>query len=84
MHIAVLNAQPITGLTKMKKQENKNQKPDNNNSIANNFIILIFSIISLFFESIKIIISLFKKGILKKEILSQKTDLGFDLIIKRK
>ena len=68
----------------MKKQENKNPKLNNNNSIANNFIILIFSIISLFFESIIIIISLFKKGILKKEILSQRTDLGFDLIIKKK
>ena len=72
-----LNAQPISDLTKMKKQENKN-------SISNNFIILIFSIISLFFESIIIIISLFKRGIVKKEILSKKTDLGFDLIIKRK
>ena len=61
----------------MKKQENKN-------SFTNNFIILIFSIISLFVESIIIIFSLFKKGILKKEILSEKTDLGFDLIIKRK
>ena len=68
----------------MKKQENKDQKPNNKNSITNNFIILIFSIISLFFESIIIIISLFKKGFVKKEILSKKTDLGFDLIIKRK
>ena len=68
----------------MKKQENKNLKPKDKNSITNNFIILIFSIISLFFESIIIIISLFKKGIVKKEILSKKTDLGFDLIIKRK
>ena len=84
MHIAVLNAQPITGLTKMKKQENKNPKPNKKNSITNNFIILIFSIISLFVESIIIIISLFKKGIFKREILSKKTDLGFDLIIKRK
>ena len=67
----------------MNKQENKNPKP-NNNSITSNFIILIFSIISLFVESIIIIISLFKKGILKKEVLSKKTDLGFDLIIKRK
>jgi len=68
----------------MKKQENKNPKPNNKNSITNNFIILIFSIISLFLESIIIIISLFKKGIFKREILSKKTDLGFDLIIKRK
>ncbi len=68
----------------MKKQENKDLKPINKNSITNNFIIIIFSIISLFFESIIIIFSLFKKGIVKKEILSKKTDLGFDLIIKRK
>ena len=68
----------------MKKQENKNPKPSNKNGITNNFIILIFSIISLFFESLIIIVSLFKKGIVKKEILSKKTDLGFDLIIKRK
>ena len=62
----------------MKKQENKN------NSFSNNFIILMFSIISLFVESIIIIFSLFKKGFLKREILSKKTNLGFDLIIKRK
>ncbi len=68
----------------MEEQENKYPKPNKKNSITNNFIILIFSIISLFFESIIIIISLFKKGIVKKEILSKKTDLGFDLIIKRK
>jgi hypothetical protein len=79
-----LNAQPISDLTKMKKQEKKNQKLNKNNSITNKFIILMFSVISLFAESILIIISLFKKGIFKKEILSEKTDLGFDLIIKRK
>ena len=62
----------------MKKQENKNPKPINKNSITNNFIILIFSIISLFVESIIIIISLFKKGIVKKEVLSKKPDLGCD------
>ena len=84
MRIAGLNAQHITDLTKMKDQENKNTRTKNNNSITNNFIILIFSAISLFLESIIIIISLFKKGIFKREILSNKTDLGFDLIIKRK
>ena len=79
-----LNAQHITVPTKMKKLENKNLNQNNNNLIVNNFIILIFSIISLFVESIIIIISFFKKGIFKREILSNKTDLGFDLIIKRK
>ncbi len=82
MLIAGLNAQHITALTKMKNQANKAAK--HNNSITNNFIILIFSVISLFFESLIIIISLFKKGIFKREVLSKRTDLGFDLIIKRK
>ena len=68
----------------MKKREYKDSKKNNNNSITYNFIILIISTISLFVESIITIISSFKKGIFKKEILSKKTDLGFDLIIKRK
>ena len=68
----------------MKKREYKDSQKNNNNSITYNFIILIISIISLFVESIITIISSFKKGILKKEILSKKTDLGFDLIIKRR
>ena len=68
----------------MKKREYKDSKKNNNNSITYNFIILIISTISLFVESIITIISLFKQGIFKKEILSKKTDLGFDLIIKRK
>ena len=78
------NAQHITDLIKMKTIESKKPSIEEKNSITNNFIILIFSILSLFFESIIIIISLFKKGIFKKEVLSKKTNLGFDLIIKRK
>jgi len=66
----------------MKNQDKTETK--NNNSITNYCIILIFSVVSLFVESIIIIISFFKKGIFKREILSKKTDLGFDLIIKRK
>ena len=68
----------------MEKKKTKTQTINNKNSIANNFIILIFSVISIFVESIIIIISLFKKGIFKKEILSKNTGLGFDLVIKRK
>ncbi len=68
----------------MEKKKIKTQTINNKNSIANNFIILIFSVISIFVESIIIIISLFKKGIFKKEILSKNTGLGFDLVIKRK
>ena len=78
------NALPIMGHIKMKSKDSKMSKIKKDTSITNNFIILIFSILSLFFESILIIVSLFKKGILKKEVLSKKTNLGFDLIIKKK
>ena len=84
MPIAGLNAQRIMDLTKMKNQDHKNPKTKHNNSITNNFIILILSVLSLFIESIIIVISLFKKGIYKREVLSKKTNLGFDLIIKKK
>ena len=67
----------------MENKKNLINKSDN--SLTNNFIVLILSVVYLFVESLVIIIGgLFKKGILKKEILSKKTRLGFDLIIKRK
>tara|TARA_Y100001968_G_scaffold314674_1_gene340341 strand:+ start:769 stop:975 length:207 start_codon:yes stop_codon:yes gene_type:complete len=68
----------------MKRNFHKDSSREKRNSITNNFIIILFSIISLFIESIIIILGAFKKGILKKEILSKKTNLGFDLIIKSK
>tara|TARA_Y100001968_G_C19140166_1_gene611039 strand:- start:282 stop:488 length:207 start_codon:yes stop_codon:yes gene_type:complete len=68
----------------MKKENRKKASIEKNNTITNDFIILLFSILSLFFQSLIVILSLFKKGILKKEVLSKRTNLGFDLIIKRK
>jgi hypothetical protein len=68
----------------MNSKVNQNSYIKKDHSIANNSIILFFSILSLFLESIVIIMSLLKKGIFKKEILSEKTNLGFDLVIKRK
>ena len=68
----------------MKLPDSQKSSARNNKSITNNFIILLFSIIYLFIESILILVSSFKKGILKKEILSKKANLGFDIIIKRK
>ncbi len=68
----------------MKKKDSKNFPVKKESSITHNFIILLFFIITLSYESIIIILSLFRKGIFKKEILSKKTNLGFDLIIKRK
>ena len=79
-----LNAQPISDLIKMEAKNINNLSKKNNTYITSNFIILIFSIIYIFVESIIIIFSFFKNGIFKKEILSKRTDLGFDLIIKKK
>ena len=68
----------------MESKDSQETPIGKNNLIINNFIIVIFSILSIFIEAIIIIISLFKKGIFKKEALSNKSDLGFDLIIKIK
>ena len=68
----------------MKNEANPKYSREKDDSMTHNFIIMIFSLLSLFIESIIIITSFFKKGILKKEVLSKKTNLGFDLIIKRK
>ena len=53
-----------------------------NNLASNFFIILIIMSIILFLDSILILLSFFRKGILKKEVLSKETNLGFDIIIK--
>tara|TARA_B100000700_G_scaffold330518_1_gene457187 strand:- start:2676 stop:2882 length:207 start_codon:yes stop_codon:yes gene_type:complete len=68
----------------MKKAKIKQPKSKNEKSITSDFIILLLSAISLFLESIIIIIGSFKKGFLKKEVLSKDTNLGFDLIIKKR
>jgi len=68
----------------MNKKANPKYPREKYDSLTNNFIIILFSVLSLFVESIIIITSFFKKGIFKKEVLSKKTNLGFDLIIKRK
>ncbi len=78
------NAQLITGLIKMSKESSQKLITDNKNSVTSSFIILCLSIIYIFCESLIIILSIFKKGIFKKEILTKETNLGFDLIIKRK
>ena len=73
----------------MESKENKNITKNGNkfvakSNITSKTIILFISVISLFIQSILILISGLKKGFVKKEILSRKTNLGFDLIIKRK
>ena len=52
------------------------------NSLVDAFIILFLFLFIMIFESLKTLSGLFTYGILKKEILTTKSNLGFDFIIK--
>ena len=63
-------------MEKSKKAEGKNP--------AHQLIFFAFGLIILLVESVLIIASGLKKGIFKKEVLSTKSNLGFDFKIKMK
>ena len=55
-----------------------------NNSLIDNYILIILLSGILFFKAMKTLLELFSYGVLKKEILTLKSNLGFDLKIKMK
>ncbi len=61
--------------------ENKNK---NKNILVENFILFFLFIVYLFFKSLKTLSRIFTYGILKKEILTTKSNLGVDIQIKIK
>ncbi len=66
-------------LTDSKKGNNPpNREP------GSSFIIIAITILIAFFESIYILIRIIDKGITKKEVLSKKSNLGFDIEIRMK
>ena len=52
------------------------------NTLVDMIIIIFLFLVVLFFESLKTLLELFSYGILKKEILTSNSKLGFDLKIK--
>ena len=54
------------------------------NSLVDNYILFVLFIFILAFNAIKTLMQLFSYGIFKKEILTLKSNLGFDLKIKIK
>ena len=54
------------------------------NSLIDNYILLTLFLLILLFQSIKTLLELFSYGIIKKEVLTEKSNLGFDLKIKMK
>ena len=63
----------------MKNLENKNK-----NILVENLIVFFLFIVFLVFKSLKTLSRIFTYGILKKEILTSKSNLGVDIKIKIK
>ena len=61
-----------------------NLKNKKRNVLVDSIIIFLFFIFILIFESLKNLVELFTYGIFKKEILTTKSNLGFDFKIKIK
>ena len=59
-----------------------NLSNEKKSSLVDPFIIFILFLFVLIFESIKTLSMLFTYGILRKEILTTKSNLGFDFKIK--
>ena len=61
-----------------------NSKNNREDTFVENIMIFFLFIVLLFFKSLKNLSELFSYGILKKEILTTKSNLGADLKIKIK
>ena len=65
----------------MSNLENENE---NKNLLVENLIIFFLFIVFLLFKSLKTLSRIFTYGVLKKEILTTKSNLGVDIKIKIK
>ena len=71
----------MSELIKPLNKEDASNKEEKKSLIYNFILTIIISLI-LFFESIYILLSAIKKGFIKKEVLTTKSNVGFDIIIK--
>ena len=55
---------------------------NNKNLLVDNIIVFFLFVVFSFFKSLKTLSQIFYNGIFKKEILTTKSNLGFDLKIK--
>tara|TARA_Y100001978_G_scaffold156697_1_gene142228 strand:+ start:515 stop:700 length:186 start_codon:yes stop_codon:yes gene_type:complete len=54
------------------------------NKIVDIYIFIVLFVMILLYESIGVLVEIFSYGILKKEILTEESDIGFDIKIKMK
>ena len=54
------------------------------NKIVDIYIFTVIFLIILFYKSVRVLIEIFSYGVLKKEILTEESNIGFDIKIKMK
>ena len=54
------------------------------NKVVDIYIFTVLFLIILFYKSVRVLIEIFSYGILKKEILTEESNIGFDIKIKMK
>ena len=54
------------------------------NKVVDIYIYTVIFLIILFYKSVRVLIEIFSYGILKKEILTEESNIGFDIKIKMK
>ena len=54
------------------------------NKVVDIYIFTVIFLIILFYEAVKVLLEIFSYGILKKEILTAESNIGFDIKIKMK
>ena len=54
------------------------------NKVVDIYIFTVIFLIILFYKSVRVLIEIFTYGVLKKEILTEESNIGFDIKIKMK
>ena len=54
------------------------------NKVVDIYIFTVIFLIILFYKSVRVLIEIFTYGVLKKEILTEESNVGFDIKIKMK
>ena len=54
------------------------------NKVVDIYIFTVIFLIILFYKSVRVLIEIFSYGVFKKEILTEESNIGFDIKIKMK
>ena len=54
------------------------------NKVVDIYIFTVIFLIILFYKSVRVLLEVFSYGVLKKEILTEESNIGFDIKIKMK